>query len=71
MILFLNKTDLFKAKLITSPIYEYYSDFEGASDYATASAYMQSKFTPLYRNHEARPLHVHFTCELFLSSRVE
>ncbi|ORY62715.1 G protein alpha-subunit [Leucosporidium creatinivorum] len=62
VILFLNKTDLFKAKLITSPIYEYYSDFEGASDYATASAYMQSKFTPLYRNHEARPLHVHFTC---------
>lgn len=62
VILFLNKTDLFKAKLITSPIYEFYSDYEGPSDYPTASAYMKSKFEPLYRNHEARPLIVHFTC---------
>lgn len=62
VILFLNKTDLFKAKLITSPIYEYYSDYEGPSDYPTASEYMRSKFVPLYRNHENRPLHVHFTC---------
>lgn len=62
VILFLNKTDLFKAKLITSPIYEFYSDYEGPSDYPTASAYMESKFTPLYRNHEARPLTVLFTC---------
>lgn len=23
---------------------------------------MESKFTPLYRNGHARPLHVHFTC---------
>ena len=65
VILFLNKTDLFKAKLITSPIYEYYSDYEGPSDYPTASEYMRSKFVPLYRNHENRPLHVHFTCESF------
>ncbi|BGP56320.1 hypothetical protein JCM8202_005281 [Rhodotorula sphaerocarpa] len=62
VILFLNKTDLFKAKLITSPIYEYYSDYEGPSDYPTGCAYMESKFRPLYRNEVARPLIVHFTC---------
>ncbi|BGP41123.1 guanine nucleotide-binding protein subunit alpha [Rhodotorula kratochvilovae] len=62
VILFMNKTDLFKAKLITSPIYEYYSDYEGPSDYPTGCAYMESKFRPLYRNETARPLIVHFTC---------
>ncbi|SCZ95174.1 BZ3500_MvSof-1268-A1-R1_Chr11-2g03331 [Microbotryum saponariae] len=62
VILFMNKTDLFKAKLITSPIYEYYSDYEGPSDYPTGCAYMESKFRPLYRNGHNRPLHVHFTC---------
>ena len=62
VILFMNKTDLFKAKLISSPIYEYYSDYDGPSDYPTGCAYMESKFTPLYRNGAARPLHVHFTC---------
>lgn len=35
--------DLFKAKLISAPIYEYYSDYEGPSDYPTASEYMSSK----------------------------
>ncbi|GJN90002.1 hypothetical protein Rhopal_002997-T1 [Rhodotorula paludigena] len=62
VILFMNKTDLFKAKLITSPIYEYYSDYEGPSDYPTGCAYMESKFRPLYRNEAVRPLIVHFTC---------
>jgi guanine nucleotide-binding protein G(i) subunit alpha len=59
VILFMNKTDLFRAKLISSPIYEYYSDYEGPSDYATGSAYMEGKFTPLYRGEGLR---VHFTC---------
>ena len=58
----MNKTDLFRAKLVTSPIYEYYSDYEGPSDYPTGCAYMQSKFTPLYRNGSIHPLHCLFTC---------
>ncbi|KAL8280887.1 hypothetical protein RQP46_006566 [Phenoliferia psychrophenolica] len=62
VILFMNKTDLFRAKLVTSPIYEYYSDYEGPSDYPTGCAYMQSKFTPLYRNGSIHPLHCLFTC---------
>lgn len=62
MILFLNKTDLFKAKLISSPIYEYYSDYEGPSNYPTAVAYMESKFRPLYRNGANHPLICHQTC---------
>jgi hypothetical protein len=62
VILFLNKTDLFKAKLISSPIYEYYSDYEGESDYETAVAYMESKFRPLYRNGANHPLICHQTC---------
>lgn len=62
VILFMNKTDLFRAKLVSSPIYEYYSDYEGPSDYPTGCAYMQSKFTPLYRNGSIHPLHCLFTC---------
>lgn len=58
VILFLNKTDLFRAKLVTSPIYEFYSDYEGPSDYETGVAYMKSKFTPLYRNGSIHPLRV-------------
>jgi len=61
VILFMNKTDLFRAKLVTSPIYEYYSDYEGPSDYPTGCAYMQGKFTPLYRNGSIHPLRVWFT----------
>lgn len=55
------------AKLITSPIYEYYSDYEGPSDYPTGCAYMESKFRPLYRNEAVRPLIVHFTCATCVS----
>ena len=62
VILFMNKTDLFRAKLLTSPIYEYYSDYVGPSDFETGCAYMQSKFTPLYRNGSIHPLHCLFTC---------
>jgi len=57
-----SRLDPLAAKLITSPIYEYYSDYEGPSDYPTGCAYMESKFRPLYRNEAARPLLVHFTC---------
>lgn len=62
VVLLMNKIDIFKQKLIASPIYEYYSDYEGPSDFETAAAYMESKFTPLYRNSSIHPLHVHFTC---------
>lgn len=62
VILFLNKTDLFKLKLISSPIYEFYSDYEGPSDYRTAISYMESKFRPLYRNGDKHPLICHQTC---------
>jgi guanine nucleotide-binding protein subunit alpha len=54
----MNKTDLFKQKLVSSPIYEYYSDYDGPSDYPTGCKYMQSKFTPLYRNGSIHPLRV-------------
>lgn len=58
----MNKTDIFRQKLISSPINEFFSDYEGPSDYPTACAYMKGKFRPLYRNGSIHPLQIIFTC---------
>jgi guanine nucleotide-binding protein subunit alpha, other len=48
LILFLNKMDLFKAKLETSLISEYFADFEGdCTDLDVASKFFQNKFLRL------------------------
>lgn len=45
MILFLNKTDLFKEKLKIAPFQDYFKDFEGdTSDYEIPALHIQSKF---------------------------
>lgn len=62
MILFLNKIDIFMEKLISSPIVDYFSDYEGPSSYYTAVRYMENKFLALYHNGERQPLICHRTC---------
>ncbi|KAL9604006.1 MAG: hypothetical protein Q9219_000768 [cf. Caloplaca sp. 3 TL-2023] len=61
IILFLNKIDLFKAKLAEKPIKDYFPDYAGANDdYNAASQYFANKFRALNRT-EDREIYVHFT----------
>ena len=61
IILFLNKTDLFKEKLADKPIKDYFPDYAGANDdYSAAAAYFSNKFKSLNRT-EGREIYVHFT----------
>ena len=51
LVLFLNKMDLFKRKLESSPISKYFTDFEGdCSNPDVASKFFQNKFLALNRN---------------------
>lgn len=51
IILFLNKIDLFKEKLLSSPVRRYFPDYIGEpKSYKNASLYFQESFTRLNRN---------------------
>ena len=61
IILFLNKTDLFKEKISEKPVSDYFPDYTGAAnDYKAASEYFANKFRSLNRT-EDREIYVHFT----------
>ena len=62
MIIFLNKMDLFKAKISTHPIKQCgFTDYNGPpGDYKTASKYFFDKFKALNRNPE-KEIYGHFT----------
>lgn len=61
IILFLNKTDLFKEKISEKPVRDYFPDYTGAAnDYKAAGEYFAKKFRSLNRT-EDRELYVHFT----------
>ncbi|CAO3621949.1 unnamed protein product [Mucor hiemalis] len=51
-ILFLNKLDLFKQKLLTSPLNAYFPDYQGGDDYELASYYLMQRFISLYSSPE-------------------
>jgi guanine nucleotide-binding protein subunit alpha len=46
--LFFNKTDLFKEKIKSSPLSNFFPDYNGGSDYQTALNFVQDKFKQLY-----------------------
>ncbi|CAF9939526.1 hypothetical protein IMSHALPRED_001540 [Imshaugia aleurites] len=61
IILFLNKTDLFREKIAEKPVSDYFPDYTGASnDYKATSEYFANKFRALNRT-EDREIYVHFT----------
>jgi len=60
IILFLNKTDLFQAKLAHSPLSAYFPDYQGGSDYEQARNYILDLFLGL--NRTSKPCYSHFTC---------
>jgi guanine nucleotide-binding protein G(i) subunit alpha len=59
-ILFLNKIDLFKEKLATSPLSDYFPDFTQGNNYEKATEYFITKFKGL--NHTPKQIYHYLTC---------
>ncbi|KAI9228044.1 MAG: putative Gpa2-guanine nucleotide-binding protein alpha-2 subunit [Piptocephalis tieghemiana] len=61
VILFLNKLDLFKIKVASSPVQRYFPDYKGApGDVTQASNYFKKRFESLNRSPE-KTVYTHFT----------
>ncbi|CAO3621525.1 unnamed protein product [Cunninghamella echinulata] len=61
MILFLNKMDIFKEKIMRSPVNHYFPDYTGPhQDYQTAADYFRRRFESLNRNIK-KQVYIHFT----------
>ena len=61
IILFLNKEDLFKGKLKTSPISKYFPDYTGGdTNEKAARQYFADRFRGINRNTD-REIYIHFT----------
>lgn len=62
MILFMNKTDLFKEKLAKSPLKTYFPDYTGdGADVVSAQNFICDKFLALNKN-PRKQIYKHFTC---------
>lgn len=63
IILFLNKQDLFRKKIRSSPLTAAFPEYKGASNYEEASAYIRYRFESL-NNQKAngKEIYTHFTC---------
>ncbi|KNE57784.1 hypothetical protein AMAG_04635 [Allomyces macrogynus ATCC 38327] len=62
MILFLNKIDLFKAKIGVSPIEHYFPDYIGGANYDASCQFFLDKFQALNRSPQTKQIYAHFTC---------
>jgi len=62
MILFLNKTDKFMEKLQISPLNKTFPNYTGGSDYAKATAFIESRFRERVTN--GIEVFHHFTCAI-------
>jgi len=61
IILFLNKVDILKEKILHSPIKRYFSDYEGDdTDYNAAREYFKARFMRLNRS-KSKEVYTHFT----------
>jgi len=61
IILFLNKMDLFKEKIVDSPIHDYFPDYSGDdADVQAGQEYFARKFKGLNRSQD-REIYVHYT----------
>ncbi|KAF8366154.1 hypothetical protein PRIPAC_83983, partial [Pristionchus pacificus] len=59
LILFLNKTDLFRLKIKTKPISLLFHDYRGGNTYDDSKRYIEGRFLELSPN---KTPYVHFTC---------
>ncbi|KAI7898060.1 G protein alpha subunit [Cokeromyces recurvatus] len=60
-ILFLNKTDLFREKLPTSPLSIYFPDYKGEADFDQACDYLTQRFVSLNSSSD-KQVYTHLTC---------
>eukprot|EP00003_Mantamonas_plastica_P031333 TRINITY_DN810_c0_g2_i1.p1 TRINITY_DN810_c0_g2~~TRINITY_DN810_c0_g2_i1.p1 ORF type:complete len:352 (-),score=119.38 TRINITY_DN810_c0_g2_i1:143-1198(-) len=61
MVLFLNKTDLFKDKILKVPLTQCFPDYEGGQEYEPAVEYIKEKFIELNRS-DHKEVYPHETC---------
>jgi guanine nucleotide-binding protein G(i) subunit alpha len=61
IILFLNKKDLFKEKILTSPLTICFPEYVGPNTYEEASRYIESVFHDL-KTSSSKEIYSHFTC---------
>ncbi|CAK8683438.1 unnamed protein product [Clavelina lepadiformis] len=61
MILFLNKTDLFRNKIKLVPLTICFPDYKGENNYDQAATFVQLQFENLNR-HPEKMIYTHFTC---------
>eukprot|EP00010_Vexillifera_abyssalis_P003150 CAMPEP_0201560720 /NCGR_PEP_ID=MMETSP0173_2-20130828/78416_1 /ASSEMBLY_ACC=CAM_ASM_000268 /TAXON_ID=218659 /ORGANISM="Vexillifera sp., Strain DIVA3 564/2" /LENGTH=354 /DNA_ID=CAMNT_0047975179 /DNA_START=56 /DNA_END=1120 /DNA_ORIENTATION=+ len=61
VILFLNKSDLFREKIKTIDLKVCFPDYNGGCDYTKAATYISEKFAGLNRNH-SKQIFAHVTC---------
>ncbi|EDV21511.1 uncharacterized protein TRIADDRAFT_30457 [Trichoplax adhaerens] len=62
IILFLNKTDIFKEKIRKSPITTCFPEYNGTNSYEETTSYIQKKFISLNSNGKEKTIYSHFTC---------
>ncbi|CBY18066.1 unnamed protein product [Oikopleura dioica] len=62
LILFLNKKDIFKSKIVKVPLTVCFPDYDGQNTYEEASAFIQLQYEDLNKNKEEREIYVHKTC---------
>ena len=61
IILFLNKTDLFREKLPRSPLSKLFPDYTGGSDFDNAAQFIASQFKALNRSPDKKTIYPHLT----------
>ena len=61
MILFLNKTDLFRSKIEKNPLSICFPEYPGSNTFDEAATYIQIQFENL-NNHQEKMIYTHFTC---------
>jgi len=60
IILFLNKCDLFREKILRVPLTVAFPEYTGANNYDEGTAFLEQEF--LRRNHYKKPIYCHVTC---------
>lgn len=60
VVLFLNKTDIFRKKLKVNPLSRYFEDYTGGDDYQSATEFIRDKFLSL--NRSCLKIYPYLTC---------
>ena len=64
IVLFLNKTDLFRKKILHSPLTSCFPEYNGNGSYEDASSCIQTKFADLSKGERSKNVFTHFSCAL-------